>query len=81
MMVARYKLGRLGNFGKCMISTLFPYFLWQWSIPTPLFKFIIFVCLLFMVYIRSVSFTARYNMGRSIDIVISICSHFNVIIS
>ena len=23
-----------------MISTLFPYFLLQWSIPTPLFKFI-----------------------------------------
>ena len=29
------------NAGKYMFSTLFPYFLYQRSIPTPLFKFII----------------------------------------
>ena len=33
---------------KCMISTLFPYFLWQWSIPTSLFKFIIFKIFLYI---------------------------------
>ena len=43
MMVAiANPLNRLGNAGKCIISALFPYFLWQWSIPTLLFKFIIF---------------------------------------
>ena len=35
MMVAGLPLDRLGNAGECMISTLLPYFLWQWSIPTP----------------------------------------------
>ena len=34
MMVASLPLDRLGNAGKCIISTLLPYFLWQWSIST-----------------------------------------------
>ena len=29
---------------------LFPYFLYQWSIPTPLFKFIIFKLLLYVYF-------------------------------
>ena len=41
-------IARPGNAGKCMFSTLFPYFLWQLSIPTPLLKFIIFK--LFLIY-------------------------------
>ena len=46
---------RLATAGKSMIFILFPYFLLQWSIPTPFFKFIIFkiilVYSLFMVYV------------------------------
>ena len=33
-----------------MIFTLFPCFLWQWSIPTPLYKFIIFKLFLYISY-------------------------------
>ena len=36
----------MANTSKCIFSALFPYFLQQWSIPIPLFKFII---LLFLV--------------------------------
>ena len=45
----KHQLDRLANAGKYMLSILFPYCLQQWSIPTLLFKFIIFK--LFLQYI------------------------------
>ena len=55
-------LDRLGNAGKCMISTLFPYFLWQLSIPTPIFKFIIFKIILVCLLLWS-----TYVVGENIE--------------
>ena len=73
--VANYVLDRFGNAGNCTISTLFPCFLWQWSIPTPFlnhnFKLFLYVYFSWSTYLqceRIFSFNDRYNMRRTIDI-------------